>query len=80
MGAKKAEIADVWAAGAVHKPLTEREARVVPLAKEWDTVKRFGDIEAVQAHIANCLAADCPYLAERAQRKLRELQRSCLTN
>lgn len=70
----KPEGAEIWSAGQVNKPLTEREARVVPLGLEWDRVAPLEDVAALRAHIANCYAADCAYMARRAERKLREIE------
>lgn len=57
--------------------LTEREARVIPLALQWDRVKNSEDLQAIDEHIQACYAAECPYMAQRAERKRREFQK-CL--
>lgn len=57
--------------GVMAAPLTEREARVIPLALEWDRLQKIDDPEAVKAHIEACYAADCPDMARRAERLLR---------
>ena len=57
--------------------LTPREARVIPLAIQWDHVKNSEDLQAMDEHIQACYAAECPYMAQRAERKRREYQK-CL--
>jgi len=57
--------------GLILMDLTDREARVVPLAQEWDHLKVSGDTEGLVQHIHDCYAANCPDMARRAERRLR---------